>query len=436
MKKAVKIGICGLGTVGAGTAQCIQQNASIIKNRTGVDFQLTRAATIDPYDHLDIDFSNMVVTNSVDDILNDPEIDVVVELIGGDGLAKKIMLEAFDRGKSVVTANKALLAKHSEEVFSAAYKSSGCLGFEASVGGGIPIIRSVREGFAGDKIDSFSGIMNGTANYILSSMTNDKTAFAVALKDAQEKGYAEADPTFDIEGIDTAHKVAILMSLSFNGFFRFDQLYIEGISAVDAMDIEIATSFGYKIKLLGMAKQSAKGYEGRVHPALVKMDSMLAGVQGAFNAISVYGNFVGHTMSYGAGAGSHPTASAVVADIIEIGRHLTFSGGMQVPPLSVPFEHLQVQEILPIEKIDSQYYLHFRLLKSKGSLTDLEKELQKEGVSILNKIQLDSSQEAHTIHVGILTHSINEGEMQKTLKRLKNLPFIEDPINLIRVESS
>lgn len=433
MKDQVNIGLCGLGTVGSGTAQLLQKNASVISKRTGVQIKVTRAATIDPYNHLDIDFSDIVVSDSVDDIIQDSEIDIVVELIGGDGLAKKIVLDAFDRGKSVVTANKALLAKHSEEIFSTAYRSSGFLGYEASVGGGIPIIRSVKEGFAGDEIESFSGIMNGTCNYILSAMTNEGTDFHKALKSAQEKGYAEADPTFDIEGIDTAHKVLILMELAFNALFDFEELYIEGITEIDPLDIRLADRMGYRIKLLGMARQTSKGFEGRIHPTLVSCSSLLGCVQEAFNAINVKGNFVGETMSYGAGAGSHPTASAVVADIIEISRHLTYSGGLQVPPLTVPFDSLKKQSILPIDEIQSSYFLR-TVLDEQSDIDKVTAELKKNDIAVVSSTSfIDPSINKNA--AAIITNAIEEKHMQEILKRLSSLSFVDDPIKLIRVES-
>lgn len=435
MKKSINVGICGLGTVGAGTAKMLQENVSLIKKRTGLDIQVTRVATIDPYDHLDIDFSEIKVTNSVEDILNDQEIDIVVELIGGTGIAKKVVLDAFRKNKSVVTANKALIAKNSEEIFSSAYQSKGLFGFEASVGGGIPIIRSIKEGFSGDKIEAISGIMNGTANYVLSSMTEEKADFESALKVAQEKGYAEADPTFDIEGIDTAHKVIILMELAFNALFEFDQMYIEGISGIESADIELASELGYRVKLLGKALNTNQGFEGRVHPALVKKGSLLAAVHGPFNAITVRGNFVGDTMSYGAGAGSYPTASAVVGNIIEISRHLSICSLKQVLPLSVAFDKLEKKEILPIDRIESEYYLRF----SVNQLDNYEQirttmETNNIAVSSVKKVgKSESINDTNTIVV--LTETVEERTIQNTLKAINNLPFIAGPTKLIRIDS-
>lgn len=431
MKNEIKVGLCGLGTVGAGVAEMLQKNAGTIRNRTGATISVTRAATIDPYDHLDIDFSNIEVTSNVEDILNDPEIDIVVELIGGTGLAEKIILGAFEKDKSVVTANKALLAKKSREVFTAAYSSKGFFGFEASVGGGIPIIRSIKHGFAGDIIESFSGIVNGTANYILSSMTNEKAGFSEALKAAQEKGFAEADPTFDIEGFDAAHKVIILMELAFNALFSFDDLYIEGISRIESKDIELADQLGYKIKLLGMARQTPKGYEGRVHPALVDKNSMLASVNGAFNAISVHGNFVGHTMHYGAGAGSHPTASAVVGDIIEISHYLAHAGGKQVPPLLVPIERLEMKSILPIDEIESEYFIRIPAHADGFDMNAIKKIFAEKGVEIKQN-RSDNSEDASS-NLGVLTGLSVEKEVKELVKDLSCLSFVSGPIKLIRV---
>ncbi|MBU2512999.1 homoserine dehydrogenase [bacterium] len=434
MKKQINVGLCGLGTVGAGTAELLQKNSDIIEKRTGFRIQVTRAATIDPYDHLDVDFSNIKVTDSVSDVINDPEIDIVVELIGGDGIAKKIILEAFAKGKSVVTANKALLAKHSEEIFKAAYQSEGLFGFEASVGGGIPIIRSIKEGFSGDRIEGFSGIINGTANYILSSMTKGKADFSTALKSAQEKGFAEADPTFDIEGIDTAHKVIILMDLAFNGLFDFNQVHIEGITGIKPIDIELADKLGYQIKLLGKAKQGVKGFEGRVHPSLVKSDSMLAAVNGPFNAISVIGNFVGHTMSYGAGAGSHPTASAVVGDMIEISRNLMNGNSCRVLPLTVAIENLQKMTILPIDEIESEYYLRFLVKQPWEAINAIRDAFYKEELDIQQVEQLDGEQADACFVLAVLTGKMEERAIQGFIKDLETLPFNAFPIKLIRVE--
>jgi len=431
MKDIIKVGLCGLGTVGSGVYQLLKENFQIIQKRTGIDIRIVKAATIDRYDNLGLDLAKIEVTDDVEKIIKDPEIDIVVELIGGTTLAKKIVMESLQNGKSVVTANKALLAKCSKDIFHAAYQSKGFLGFEASVAGGIPIIRSIKEGFSGDKIDKISGIVNGTANYILSSMTQDKIDFNVALKNAQELGYAEADPTFDIEGIDAAHKVIILMELAFNALFEFDQLHIEGITGIETIDIDIAGEAGYVIKLLGKMCQTEKGYEGRVHPALVKKESMLASVQGAFNAVSVYGNFVGHTMSYGAGAGSHPTASAVVSDIVEISRYIASAQQKLVYPLTVCLDQLQEEEILSIEEINSSYYLRFKISNSENAIRVIINDLADHNIAVRSLIQKKYESSNHLI---VFTEEVLEKEMQACLKQINSYSFILEPAKLIRIE--
>jgi len=422
MKQSINIGLCGLGTVGAGVLKLLNENMSLIRDRVGTEIKITRAVTVDPYDHLKDELSEIIVTNSVEDILADSDIDIVVEMIGGLSIAKNVILTALEKNKSVVTANKALLAEYSSQIFEAAYQSDSFIGFEASVGGGIPIIRTIREGFSGDRIEEISGIVNGTANYILSSMTNDNVDFKSALKEAQEKGFAEADPSFDIEGIDAAHKVLILMELAFGSLFDFEQLYVEGITEVEPIDIEIANEYQYVIKLVGKARQTDKGYEGRVHPALVPVYAMLASVQGAFNAISVRGNFVGDTMSYGAGAGSFPTASAVVADIIQISRSLLNKESKPVPPLSVSLENLSKKEILPIDEIESEYYLRFDVKNARDSVKEIKDLLVENDVSIrfadqkwLNR-QNDGAEQ-----VVIFTHKTAEKRIQKSLHQINDL---------------
>ncbi|MBU2644207.1 homoserine dehydrogenase [bacterium] len=435
MEDAIKVGLCGLGTVGSGVFRLLSENAALIRNRIGRNIIITKVATIDRYDNLGLDFSQTRVLDSVDDILQDPEIDIVVELIGGKTIAKRIVLESLQAGKSVVTANKALLAEYLEEIFHAAYKSKGTLGFEASVAGGIPIIRSIKQGFSGDRIDKFSGIVNGTANYILSAMSRDGINFHNALKDAQERGYAEADPTFDIEGIDAAHKVILLMAVSFNTLFEYSQLYIEGITGIDPVDIAIAAESGYVIKLLGRGLRTEKGYEGRVCPALVSKDNMLASVTGAFNAVSVWGNFVGETLSYGAGAGSHPTASAVVSDIIETARLINAGIDNPVPPLNIEAECLTKKDILPIDDTESEYYLRIMLNNTEKSINSIIRILSEADIDIRSMGQKPVSNDLPTQKNLILfTEMANEKRMQLAIQKLNGLSFVTKPVRMIRVE--
>jgi homoserine dehydrogenase len=435
MKRSINIGLCGLGTVGTGVLKQLNENASLIRDRVGADLKITRAVTVDPYDHILSDLSGVKVSDSVNDVLEDPEIDIVVEMIGGVTIAKDLILEVFKKRKSVVTANKALLAEHSSQIFEAAYKSNCFLGFEASVGGGIPIIRSIREGFSGDRIDEISGIVNGTANYILSSMTNEGVDFQKALKEAQEKGYAEADPTYDIEGIDAAHKILLLMELAYNSLFDFKQLYIEGISKIESIDIEIAREYNYVIKLLGKTQKTEKGYEGRVHPVMVNSDSMLASVQGAFNAITVCGNFVGETMSYGAGAGSFPTASAVVGDIIQISRRLVDGDLAPVPPLSVGIEKLELKEILPIDEIETEYYLRLSVKDSQNSIAEIRDQLSKNQVHVRVFDQKAMEDKNDGELLVIFTKKSAEKNIQTAISSINKLPDVVQPAKLIRVDT-
>jgi len=435
MNDVIRVGLCGLGTVGSGVFKLLSKNADLIKKRTGRDIIITKVATLDRYDNLQLDFSQVQISDSVDDILQDPEIDIVVELIGGKTIAKRIVLESLQKGKSVVTANKALLAEFTEEIFHAAYQSEGSLGFEASVAGGIPIIRSIKQGFAGDRIDRFLGIVNGTANYILSAMSKDGVDFDKALKDAQKKGYAEADPTFDIEGIDAAHKVIILMVLAFNAFFDFNQLHVEGITEIDPVDIAIADESGYVIKLLGSASRSEKGYAGRVCPALVSKNSMLAAVTGAFNAVSIWGNFVGETLSYGAGAGSYPTASAVVSDIIEIARMRIAGTKNLVPPLNIHKEHLRRQDILPISETESEYYLRITIDETENSVNGIIKILSDAAIDIKSLTQKAVSNDLpFEKNFVFFTEISNENRVQSAIQRLNSLSYIIKPVKMIRIE--
>ena len=435
MKKNINIGIFGLGTVGKGVVEQLTENREIIAKRTGCELTVVKAVTANPDKDRGLNIQNIQISKSPRDIINDPSIDIIVELIGGEEPAKWIVLESLKKGKSVVTANKALLAEHASEIFNAAYQAEGFFGYEASVAGGIPIIRNIKDGFSGDKIEEISGIINGTANYILTKMTLENANFDETLKIAQEKGYAETDPTFDIDGIDTAHKLAILMSVAFNGIFDFKQLYIEGIRKIEPMDIEIADEFGYTIKLLGKALPNSSGFEGRVHPSLVSKDSILASVNWAFNAVSIRGNYVGPTLAYGAGAGSHPTASAVVGDIIEISRLLNSGTVKAVSPLSYTGAHISKQEILPIEIIQSEYYLRFTVLDEVGVLAKITSCLGNHKISIRSMIQ---KSETHTpglpVPVVIFTHTAKESNIQKALKEIDGLPFVSCPTKLIRID--
>src|SRR3990172_3342670 len=331
--KKINVGIVGFGTVGTGTAKILIENSLLIEERVGIPIVVKTIADHDIEKEREIKVDPPVLTKDANEILDDPEIDIVVELIGGYGYAKEFIIKAIDKGKHVVTANKALLAIHGDEIFKAVYKKGVDIGFEASVGGGIPIIRALKEGLVANRIESIYGIVNGTTNYILTKMTSEGKKFGDVLKKAQEKGYAEADPTFDVEGVDAAHKLAVLISLAYGVRIRFEDIYTEGISKITPLDIEFAREFGYRIKLLAITKDDRGKIEARVHPTMLKESAMLANVDGVFNAIYVTGDAVGSTMFYGRGAGMMPTGSAVVSDIADIARNIIKKSHQRVPPL-------------------------------------------------------------------------------------------------------
>lgn len=436
MKNKICIGLFGLGTVGTGVLKLFSANYNLIRQRIGSDIYIKKAVVRNPEKHLNCGLKPENITIDPDDILLDPEIDVIVELIGGDTDAKEITLKALKIGKSVVTANKALLAEHAAEIFPAAYASAGLFGYEASVAGGIPVIRNLRDGFTGDDISEVSGIINGTANYILTSMADHGEDFDTALKKAQELGFAEADPTFDIEGIDAAHKVAILLNLSFNGLFEFKDIYVEGITKIEPLDIEIAKEMGYTIKLIGKALCSDQGYQGRVHPALIKNNNLLASVKGAFNAILIKGNFLGPTISYGAGAGAYPTASAVVGDLVEIARNINSEQKNRRYPLSTTNETLEHKKLISIDEIVSEYYLRFTVKDQVGVLADITRILGENNISIRSMIQRsDNGNSNDLVPVVIITHSAVEKNIRKSLSEIDLLPFILQSTRIIRIDS-
>ncbi len=433
MMKQLNIGLFGLGTVGQGVIEQLGENQALIKTRAGLKIQISKAVTQNPDKKRRVDLSGIAVSGDPAFILDDPSIDLVLELIGGTKEAKEIVLSALEKGKSVVTANKALLAEEAGEIFQKAYQSKGLFGFEASVAGGIPILRDLREGFSGERITAISGIINGTANYILTQMSKENKDFATALKEAQEAGYAEADPTFDIEGVDTAHKLLILMKLAFNGLFNFADLYIEGITNIEPIDIEVAQEFGFVIKLLGTARAQAGAYEGRVHPCLVEAESMLGNVNGAFNAVEVFGNFVGHTLAYGSGAGSHPTSSAVVGDIISIARQLKVAGQAVIPPLSADLNQLRPLPILPMEQVICPFYLRFTVADRVGVLAEITRILGAEGISIGSMLQKERSSSQGPVPVIIFTHKAKEEAIRRSLKKIDHLEFIAESTKVIRL---
>jgi len=432
--KELRIGLFGVGTVGQGVIEQLETNRDLITARTGLQIRIVKAVTKSPNRPRTVDLSGIELSDDPSFILDDPEIDMILELIGGTSIAKQIVTSALKKGKSVVTANKALLAEEADDIFQAAYASTGLFGFEASVAGGIPILRDIREGFSGERIEEISGIINGTANYILTQMSQEGKDFQTSLKEAQEAGYAEADPTYDIEGVDTAHKLLILMMLGFNGRFRFSDLHIEGITQIEPIDIEVAREFGFVIKLLGNAIAHDQVFEGRVHPCLVPADSMLAHVNGAFNAVEVKGNFVGQTLNYGSGAGSHPTSSAVVSDVISLARELKIAGKSVVPPLAAGLDQLKSQGLLPMAEVVTPYYLRFSVSDQVGVLAEITKVLGNNGISIGSMLQKERSK-LGPVPVLIFTHRAKEADILNSLREIDQMGFIAEPTRMIRIHN-
>ena len=429
----MKVGLVGLGVVGGGTWTVLARNAEEIARRAGRRIEVARVAVRDVAKARSKVGDAVPVSTDVFGLVRDPDIDIVVELIGGDTLARELVLEAIANGKHVVTANKALLAKHGNEIFAAASERGVMVAFEAAVAGGIPIIKAIREGLTANRIQWLAGIINGTTNFILSEMRLRGLPFAQVLAEAQRLGYAEADPTFDIEGVDAAHKLTLLASLAFGVPVQFDKAYIEGISKLEAVDIAHAERLGYRIKLLGITRRRADGIELRVHPALVPADKLLANVEGAMNAVLVCGDAVGPTLYYGQGAGEEPTASAVVADLVDITRLHTADPGNRVPHLAFQPEALSDLAILPIDEVQTSYYLRLRVDDVPGVLADIARILADRGISIGSMIQQPS-------HIGgadiiFLTHKAVEGRVNEAIAAIEALPFVRSKVTRLRIET-
>lgn len=433
MKTRIGVGLIGFGTVGAGVARILLQNASLIQRRVGVPLELVRVADLDVTRDRGVKLSPGILTTDARDVLDDPAIDVVLELIGGYGVAKQVILDAMARGKHVVTANKALLAVHGEEIFEAAARHHVDLGFEASVGGGIPVIRALTEGMAANTVLSIYGIINGTSNYILSRMTSQGHGFQEVLAESQRAGYAEADPTFDVEGIDSAHKLSIMVSLAYGTPVNVKEVYTEGISHLAPLDITYAKEFGYTIKLLGIAKFSDGEVEARVHPTMIPSSSPIAQVDGVYNAIQLVGDAVADIVLYGQGAGAMPTGSAVVSDVIAIARNLLTGSTGRVPPASFQQDQRRPLRIRPMEEITSLYYMRFMVLDKPGVLSKITGVLGDHRISISSVIQ-QGRKEGQTVPVVIMTHRASERNVQAALREIDPMAFVSEPTTLIRVE--
>ena len=437
-QKPVRVGLLGIGTVGGGTFTVLKRNQEEIRRRAG------RGISIDMVADLNVDRAKELVGDSVE-VVNDarlvianPNIDVVVELIGGYGIAKTLVLEAIAAGKHVVTANKALLAVHGTEIFAAAREKGVMVAFEAAVAGGIPIIKSLREGLTANQIQWVAGIINGTTNFILSEMRDKGLDFDVVLKEAQRLGYAEADPTFDIEGVDAAHKATLLSAIAYGIPVQFDKAYVEGITKLSAVDIKYAEQLGYRIKLLGIAKRQAAGIELRTHPTLVPQRRLIANVEGAMNAVMVQGDAVGTTMYYGKGAGSEPTASAVVADLVDIARLTDAPAASYVPPLAFQHDSMSTLPILPIEEVVTSFYVRLRVADQTGVLAKITGILAEQGISIDAVIQREadevSGENGNQTDLILLTHDTKEGRMNKAIAAMQALPTVLAPIVRLRKE--
>jgi len=433
MKARIGVGLVGFGTVGIGVAKILLGNRALIQRRVGVPVELVRVVDLDITRDRGVSLPPGMLTTDVGQILDDPSIDIVLELIGGYDAAKRVILDAMARGKQVVTANKALLAVHGEEIFEAAARRRVDLGFEASVGGGIPVIRALTEGLAANTILSIYGIINGTSNYILSRMTSEGQGFKEVLAEAQRAGYAEADPTFDVAGVDSAHKLSIMVSLAYGTPVNFKEVYTEGITRLTPLDITYAKEFGYTIKLLGIAKFSDGEVEARVHPTMIPSTSPVAHVEGIYNAIQLTGDAVGDIVLYGQGAGSMPTGSAVVSDVIAIARNLLTGATGRVPPASFQQDQRRPLRIRRMEEIVSLYYLRFMVLDRPGVLSQISGVLGRHEISISSVLQ-QGRKEGQTVPVVIMTHTSTERDVQASLREIDRMPFISEPTTLIRVE--
>jgi len=433
--REIKVGMIGFGTVGSGVVGILQKNSGLIEKRMGAKLVLKRIADIDLETDRGVKLKPGVLTRRAEEVIKDPEIDIVMELIGGIEPAKTFILKAIRDKKHVVTANKALLALHGDEIFREAHRFGVDVNFEASVGGGIPLIRSIKEGLVANQIHSIFGILNGTSNYILSKMTDEGRDFKEVLKEAQEKGYAEADPTYDIEGIDAAHKLAILIRLAFGTSLRFHEIFIGGISEITPLDIQFGREFGYCIKLLAIAKMEKGKIEARVHPTMIPERHLLSTVEGVFNAIYIKGDAVGPVLFYGQGAGQMPTGSAVVSDLVELGRNLLVQAkGHRVPSLSYQEFAIKKNPLKKIEEVVMPYYMRFSALDRPGVLSKISGILGKNDISIVSVIQKGRRIKG-SVPVVMMTHEAKEKNVRQALKEINRLGVILGKTMFIRVEN-
>lgn len=433
--KEIKVGLLGFGTIGAGVVKLLNENATLIEEKTGAKICLKWVADLDITTDRNVPLEGIKLTRRVDDVLNDAEVSVVIELIGGYEPARSFVLKAIENGKHVITANKALLAVHGEEIFSAAREQGVEVLFEASVGGGIPVLSAIKGNLAANRISTVLGIVNGTCNYILTKMTQEGADFNEVLKSAQAHGYAEADPTFDIEGVDTAHKLCLLLSLCFGTKIDLKEIYCEGITSITSEDVDFAKDFGYRIKLLAIGKMDDGRIEARVHPTMIPIDYPLSDVHGVFNAIRLTGDFVGPVMFYGRGAGMQATASAVVGDVMDLSRNMVAGVNRRCAPLGYLDEHVASLSIKPMGEIVSKYYIRFQALDRPGVLARIAGALGASGISIASMVQ-SARNEVDTVPIVIMTHEAREADVRKALAEIDAFDVIRAKSNFIRIEDN
>lgn len=433
----IKVGLIGFGNIGAGVVKLLQENDSVIRDKVGAGIVLKKIADRNITADRGVKVDPSILTTNVDDIFEDPEISVVIELVGGYEPAKSFVLKAISKGKHVVTANKALLAMHGEEIYAAAAANNVEVQFEAAVGGGIPVLTAIKGNMAANRFGSVIGIMNGTCNYILTRMTQEGADFTEVLKAAQELGYAEPDPTFDIEGVDTAHKLAILVSLCFGTRIDFKDIHTEGISSISGLDVKYAKEFGYRIKLLAIGKLSDGKVEARVHPTMIPLHNPLAEVNGVFNAIRLTGDFVGPVMFYGRGAGQNPTASAIVGDLIGLSRSMVKGAGRTMAPLGFLDQTVKSLPVKPMSEIISKYMLRFSAVDRPGVLAAIAASLGKYSISIESMVQTaHQTSDASPVPIVIMTHEAREGDIQSALAEIDRLEIICEKTSYIRIEDN
>ncbi|MFJ1255939.1 homoserine dehydrogenase [Cupriavidus sp. CuC1] len=430
----IKVGLLGIGTVGSGTFNVLQRNQEEIRRRAGRGIEIAMVADLDTERARELTGGQVEVVADANEVVTRPEIDIVIELIGGYGIARELVLKAIENGKHVVTANKALLAVHGNEIFEAARRKGVIVAFEAAVAGGIPIIKALREGLTANRIEWIAGIINGTTNFILSEMRDKGLDFDTVLKQAQALGYAEADPTFDIEGIDAAHKITLMSSIAFGMPVQFDKAYVEGITKLSAVDIRYAEELGYRIKLLGLTRRRENGIELRVHPTLVPAKRLIANVEGAMNAVLVQGDAVGATLYYGKGAGAEPTASAVIADLVDVTRLHTADPEHRVPHLAFQPDALSSVPVLPIEEVTSSYYLRMRVADETGVLADITRILADAGISIDAMLQKESREGEPQTDIIMLSHLTLEKQVNAAIAKIEALPTVLSAVTRLRME--